>query len=101
MRYSVNKSTAASSEVLSLNDNPQIHTRLKKCAEAAAMFNLTPREYEVLWYLSKGNSAQRIARALTVTTDTVKTHTRHIYNKTGVHKRQALIDLIEQMPIDK
>ncbi|BDE95437.1 hypothetical protein CE91St30_07700 [Raoultibacter timonensis] len=45
--------------------------------------------------LGKGRSAPFIADSLFISKGTVKTHTRHIYDKMGVHSKQELLDIIE------
>ncbi len=51
---------------------------------------LTPREAEVLDLLQSGRSNGEIAAALHVSTETVRTHARHIYRKLGVKTRREL-----------
>ena len=51
---------------------------------------------EVLPYLARGRSAKVIAEALFVSESTVRTHTRRILEKTALHSKQDLIDLIEK-----
>jgi DNA-binding CsgD family transcriptional regulator len=58
--------------------------------------NLSPRETEVLWYLVNGRSATYIARELTISAHTVKTHIKRIYGKLDVHSKQELLDLLEK-----
>ena len=58
-------------------------------------YGLTRREAEVLPYLARGRSAKVIAEALFVSESTVRTHTRRILEKTALHSKQDLIDLIE------
>jgi DNA-binding NarL/FixJ family response regulator len=48
---------------------------------------LTPREWEILDQLCAGRSSEEIARALVVTTETVRSHIKHLYRKLGVHSR--------------
>jgi LuxR family maltose regulon positive regulatory protein len=48
---------------------------------------LTPREHEVLRLLPSVLSQREIAGQLGVSRDTVKTHTRHLYDKLGVASR--------------
>lgn len=62
-----------------------------------SIFNLTNREYEVVGEFAAGRSARHIAEQLTLSEHTVKTHLRHAYAKMGVHSRQELLDLIEEM----
>lgn len=60
-----------------------------------AKYGLSGREEEVLAMLGKGRSAPFIADSLFISKGTVKTHTRHIYDKMGVHSKQELLDIIE------
>lgn len=58
---------------------------------------LSKREAEVLPLALKGRTGERIAAELFISKSTVDTHLRRIYAKTGVHGRQELIDLGENM----
>ena len=64
--------------------------------QMASYYGLTRREAEVLPYLARGRSAKVIAEALFVSESTVRTHTRRILEKTALHSKQDLIDLIEK-----
>ena len=64
--------------------------------QIATYYGLTRREAEVLPYLARGRSAKVIAEALFVSESTVRTHTRRILEKTALHSKQDLIDLIER-----
>ncbi len=46
---------------------------------------LTPREQEVLDWMSNGLTQKEIAMQLFVSPSTVNTHLRNIYEKLGVH----------------
>ena len=59
-------------------------------------YSLTRREAEVLPYLARGRSAKIIADALFVSENTIRTHTRRILEKTDLHSKQQVIDLIER-----
>ncbi len=61
----------------------------------ADTYGFTRREREVFAYLAKGRSAKVIAEALIVSENTIRTHTRKILEKTDLHSKQALIDLID------
>ena len=62
-------------------------------------FGLSPRESEVLEYLARGYPAAKIAEKMVISEYTVRAHTRHIYEKTDLHKRGDLIGYIkDQMP---
>ena len=68
----------------------------EKMRVIAEDFGLTRREAEVLPYLARGRSAKVIAGALFVSEPTIRTHTRHILEKTCLHSKQELIDLIDR-----
>lgn len=57
-------------------------------------FGLTGREAEVLGYLCRGFSQVYTARELYISENTVRTHAKHIYAKTGVHSREELLELL-------
>ena len=61
----------------------------------AARYNLTPRETEVLALLAQGRSVPVIEEKLHLSKNTVKTHVRHIYEKTGIHSQQEIISLAD------
>ena len=51
--------------------------------------SLTAREVEVLCLIAQGLTSLRIAQRLTITTLTVNSHVRSIYNKLGISTRSA------------
>ena len=64
------------------------------CDRAAERFGMTQRESEVLFLLVRGYDRGYVAQELGLSTETVKTHTRHIYEKVGVHTRTELLGVI-------
>lgn len=74
-------------------DEPDLYAR--GCARLAERFDLTAREAEVLLPLVRGRSNSSIAASLTIGTETVRTHIRHIYQKTDIHSREELMDTVE------
>lgn len=52
---------------------------------------LSPRENDVLKFLAKGKSYATIADELNLSINTIKTHTRNIYEKLHINKREELI----------
>ena len=61
----------------------------------AAFVSLTDREFEVAELIARGNTVAHIAELLFVSENTVRTHSKRIYVKLDIHKRQELIALVE------
>lgn len=57
---------------------------------------LTAREIEVLQLLCKGRSKAYIAENLFISENTVRSHSKHIYEKLQVHSKQEILDLITE-----
>lgn len=64
------------------------------CDEIARRWGLSDREREVAISIYQGMSAQEIAQSMSIAESTVKTHTKHIYGKLGVHTRSELSQLV-------
>ena len=64
---------------------------------ACEKYELTSRESDVLRYLAMGYSADAVSEKLGISWNTVRTHSRNIYTKMGVHSRQELIDAVDGM----
>ena len=58
-------------------------------------YSLSPREQEILVYLAKGRGAKHIGDKLYISAETVRTHTKRIYEKMDVHNREELLDILE------
>lgn len=58
---------------------------------------LSKRESEILPFVLRGRSSERIAGELFISKNTVDTHIRKIYLKCGVHSRQELLDFAERV----
>ena len=58
---------------------------------------LTESEMRVLRYLPSNLSAPEIAADVFLSTSTVKTHMRHIYEKLGAHKRTDAVDRAREL----
>lgn len=67
------------------------------CAVAVERYGLSRREAEVLDLLARGRDVPYVAEELVISKNTVRTHTKSIFAKTGVHSRQELIDLVESI----
>ena len=70
---------------------------LASCAVVAYRYGLSRREAEVLEFLARGRDVPYVASELVISKNTVRTHTKGIFAKTGVHSRQELIDLVESV----
>jgi DNA-binding CsgD family transcriptional regulator len=69
----------------------------KRCAVLKRLYLLSTREAEVVEHIARGNSVARIAEMLAVSENTVRTHSKRIYNKLAIHKRQELLDLLDEV----
>lgn len=78
----------------SKNRDTSINPLNARCDELASQWGLTPRECEVLDLLAQGRSQPSIARELYCSPETVKVHVRHIYEKAGIHSKDALLELV-------
>ena len=65
-------------------------------ATIAERYKLSPRETDVFKLLAMGHGGDFIAEELSVSWNTVRTHTHNIYVKLDVHSRDALIALVEK-----
>ncbi len=65
-----------------------------RCGELAELYGLTPREDEVLREIARRKDSQSIAQNLLIAPGTLKAHTRHIYEKMGIHTRGELYALL-------
>lgn len=66
------------------------------CDELADRGRLSAREIDVLRLLARGRTTARIEAELGISSNTVNTHVRHVFQKLGVHSRQELLDLLER-----
>lgn len=65
----------------------------RACEELCRKHRLTPREGDVFRKLARGRTAKVIARDLTISEHTVKSHTYNVYRKLGINSQQELIDM--------
>ena len=77
---------------------PAIKDRVsKQCQVLTRRYLLTTRESEVMELLVRGNTAADIAKKLTISENTAKTHVKRLYAKLDVHKRRDLLALFEEL----
>ena len=55
---------------------------------------LTARETEIVLLISQGYTSKTIAEMLYVSPETVRTHTKRIYCKLGIHNWQDIIKFV-------
>lgn len=67
-----------------------------QCSNLARKYGLSLREREIVDLLARGYSAPSAGEKLFISTNTVKTHIKHIYEKLGIHKRQDLLNMLDQ-----
>lgn len=67
----------------------------RKVEALAKRYGLTQRELDVALCLAKGYTLAQTAEALFISLDTVRSHSKKLYAKLGIHKKQQLIELIE------
>lgn len=72
-----------------------IDVRPAAAQRVAARFGLSKRESEIFSLFVGGRNASYICEVCFISKNTVDTHLRHIYDKTGVRSKQGLIDLVE------
>lgn len=94
-RLLVDAGAVATEEAAPLGTPDAVDPAAVRCAELAARLGLTEREREVFVPLVRGRSAASIASQLSMSTETARTHIRHIYQKAEVHSREELMDLVD------
>lgn len=80
-------------------DHP--HLFQLRCDKVAEEYGLSRRQREVLEMLAKGRNAEYITDKLVISAHTAKAHIYNIYQKTGVHSRQELMDLVEDVEVEE
>lgn len=72
----------------------------RRCAEIVKLYQLSPREADILVFLAKGRNAAWIQEQLTISPHTVKSHIYNIYRKLDIHSQQKLMSFVEEFPLD-
>lgn len=88
----------ASDEAAQAPSKPSLE---EACGLLAVEMGLTPRESEVLVLLARGRTLPIVSRDLHITKNTARSHIERVYQKTGIHKQQDLIDLVERWQRDE
>ncbi|WP_180326604.1 helix-turn-helix domain-containing protein [Raoultibacter phocaeensis] len=71
-------------------------TTKRAIAAIAEQYALSPRESEIALLVVKGYTLPMIGEKLFISTDTVRSHSKGLYKKLGIHKKQELIALVER-----
>jgi DNA-binding CsgD family transcriptional regulator len=66
-------------------------------SSAPAIESLSPREREILGLLAQGLSNKELARALSVSENTIKTHLANLYAKLGVGRRTQALAVAQRL----
>lgn len=74
---------------------PDVHIATS-VLEIGQRFGLTGREVEVLTLYALGHTQARVSEELQLSTNTVHTHIKRIYEKTDLHSRQEILDYISE-----
>jgi DNA-binding CsgD family transcriptional regulator len=80
----------------SANDYQYIDLISMQAQRVKDNYQLTTREAEVMELLARGKGVTRIAEELVVSENTIRTHSKRIYLKLDIHKKQELMDLLEE-----
>lgn len=77
--------------------SPAVASRTQIALRISEEYGLTKRECEILELVLLGRNVPNIAEELVISTNTVKTHIKRMYQKLGIHSRQELADLTEDL----
>ena len=66
----------------------------KQCTLVKKHYKLSDREAEIMEMMARGSTVPRVAQKLMVSENTVRTHTKRIYAKLDIHKKQEMLDLL-------
>lgn len=80
---------------LDAEDRMRVRTR-----SVSQTYGLTEREQEVLMLLARGHGRKYVADHLQVSLNTVRSHSRNIYAKLGIHSHSELMTLLESTEVD-
>ena len=67
----------------------------QRCLVLAEQRGLSPRETDVLVAFAHGRNVAYLAEQLCLSTNTIRSHSKTLYTKLGVHNKQELIDLVD------
>ena len=68
-------------------------------AALAVIYDLTPAETRVMELLAEGKTQAEIGLQLGISTNTVKTHRRRVFEKTGASRQVELVRLLASISL--
>jgi DNA-binding CsgD family transcriptional regulator len=82
--------------VMLTQKKPEVNSGVsgQRLAEIRERYVLSKRETEILALIVRGHSAPYIAETEFISLNTVKTHMKRLYTKTGVHNKEELLEII-------
>lgn len=92
------ESAASTDKVIVSMDESELFDA--RCQAIVKLYQLSPREADILVYLAKGRNAAWIVEELTISPHTVKSHIYNIYRKLDIHSQQKLMSFVEEFPLD-
>lgn len=84
----------SSARVTIVDENTQ------RCTFLIRQNSLTSREGDILLLLAKGRDVPSISKQLHISENTVRSHSKSVYRKLGIHSKQALLDLLETVSLE-
>lgn len=67
----------------------------RAAAELQGTYGLTARETDVAMLMARGNTMAQTAAELNVSLDTVRAHSKSLYRRLDIHKKQELVALVD------
>ncbi len=66
------------------------------CQTMAPIYGLTEREVQICALIAQGHTLDAIAERLGLSANTVRSYSKDLYRKLGVHKKQEVVELVAQ-----
>jgi LuxR family maltose regulon positive regulatory protein len=86
-------------QLLTAFGNAEVTAPVKQDSKKIQIEPLSARELEVLRLLGTDLDGPEIARELTVSLNTIRTHTKNLYSKLGVNNRRAAVTRAEELQL--
>jgi DNA-binding CsgD family transcriptional regulator len=71
----------------------EMHRRIETARSNFGRSILTPREFEILQLILRGNSTDLISRKLQISVETVRVHRKHLYHKLDIKSQAEVFSL--------